>query len=306
MNTPTRHRECVDDRASGRVRRSVGPPEPVLRRLGVGPGDLLGEGGEAWVYALDARRVARVHRARESDAAAEARAALLVELGRSAARVPFALPEVLETVAVEGRIVAIERRLPGRPLRDAFRKATGEARAALVHSYLDAAAAIGDLRVERPWYGDLCAADPVRARTFPAYLERRAAWGLERAGPGFCGIDAARLAAALPEPAEPAFVHLDAFPGNMLGEAGRVTAVLDFGAVSIIGDRRLDPLAAVTYLEPPITPAATRGDRAVAHAWLAARGLDGHLDAARRWIAAYWSFATDSPALHDWCRSILL
>jgi aminoglycoside phosphotransferase (APT) family kinase protein len=99
---------------------------------------------------------------------------------------------------------------------------------------------------------------------------------------------------------------MDAFPGNMLVEGGTVTAVLDFGTVSIVGDRRLDPLAAAAYLAPLITPTATDSDLSVAREWLAGRGLDDLYEAAQRWIAAFWSIARDDLRLHQWCRSILL
>jgi len=37
------------------------PPDSVLCALGTSTRSLLGRGGEAWVYALDSERVARVH-----------------------------------------------------------------------------------------------------------------------------------------------------------------------------------------------------------------------------------------------------
>jgi aminoglycoside phosphotransferase (APT) family kinase protein len=110
----------------------------------------------------------------------------------------------------------------------------------------------------------------------------------------------------LPEPDAPAFVHLDAFPGNMLVDDGQIAAVIDFGSVSLAGDRRLDPLAAVAYLTPDITPVATDADREVGREWLAERGLILLYAAARRWIAAYWSAARTDVRLHAWCRSVLL
>jgi aminoglycoside phosphotransferase (APT) family kinase protein len=128
---------------------------------------------------------------------------------------------------------------------------------------------------------------------------------LKAAGPRFAFLDPAGLAAALPEPDRPALVHLDAFAGNMLAKDGRITAVLDFGGVPIVGDRRLDPLAAAAYLDPDITPTASDADRAVAQEWLAERGLADLYDAARRWLAAFWSAAIDDVRLHEWCGSIL-
>jgi hypothetical protein len=48
------------------------------------------------------------------------------------------------------------------------------------------------------------------------------------------------LAHALPEAIEPAFIYLDAHPTNLPVNAGRVTAVVDFGGAAILGDRGLE------------------------------------------------------------------
>ena len=73
----------------------------------------------------------------------------------------------------------------------------------------------------------------------------------------------------------------------MLGDGSAVTAVLDFGVIALVGDRRLDPLAAVAYLAPNITPTANPTDRALAREWLAERGLAELYEPARRWLAAF-------------------
>lgn len=286
------------------------PPQldDVLGALGIDPDDLLGEGGEALVYGLDADRVARVNRS--SSDTLDARNALLRELHQSASAVPFAVPEVLETHRLAGLDVTIERRLPGRDLAEVLVGREGPRRVALIEAYLNAAACIGDLRAERDWYGDLIGAAPIRRPSWHAYLEARAATGLEHAGwldaPTSTGrLSPTDLAAALPEPDEPALVHLDAFPGNMLAGDDTITAVIDFSVVSVIGDRRLDPLAAVAYLDPEITPAATDADRSQAIRWLEARDLSELLTPARRWLAAFWSSAMEDPRLASWCSRIL-
>ncbi|NJN81496.1 MAG: phosphotransferase [Caldilineaceae bacterium] len=279
----------------------------VMAALGVGPDALLGRGGEAWVLALDEERVARVSRGGLENAVwISARTALLAEMARHAQTVTFAIPAVVDTRIVAGHIVTVEPRLPGRPLIELLCEAVGAVRVALIRAYLDAAALIGDLQIDRPWFGDLCTPTAIQTGNFRSYLAQRAARSLRMAGQDFDGIDPVSLAAALPEPARARLVHLDAWPGNMLAQGQSITAVIDFGAATIMGDRRLDPLTAAIYLEQPITPSANDGDLAVAMRWLRDQDLAQHHTAARRWIAAYWSFATDDVALHHWCRSVLL
>ena len=281
-------------------------PARVLKALGIPEGAFLGSGAEAQAYALDGRRVARVHGLGVAEDDVTGRASLLSELAGSAGAVPFAIPRVLEIAAVEDRLVSIETRLPGRALSEVLGEASADQRAGLIRAYLDAAARIGDLRLERPWCGDLCNRDPIRTATFREYLRERARKSLAAAGPDFAAVDADELAAALPAPSIPALVHLDAFPGNMLAEGGSITAVLDFGTTCIVGDRRLDPLTAAAYLDSPITPSATASDRRAAGEWLRDHQLMGLYAPARRWLGAYWSFAREEPRLFDWCRSLLL
>lgn len=278
----------------------------LLVKLGIDGSALLGYGGESWVFALDADRIARVNRCGTSRIQVANRSALLSELARSAQKVSFSIPLPLETELIEGYIVTIEPRLPGRPLIQLLAETTAATRASLIRAYLNAAAQIGELTIDRPWYGDLMDSNAIRTTSFRAYLEQRARRSLTTAVRDFQAVNPALLAAALPEPEKPAFVHLDVFPGNVLADGETITAVLDFGASSLIGDRRLDPLAAAVYLTPAITPTATDLDRALAQEWLAANGLANLYAALQQWIAAYWSFAVNDISLHQWCLSILL
>jgi len=278
----------------------------VLESFGVDAGALLGHGGEAWVYALDEDRVIRVlHRGGNPDEVGRRRR-LIAELASSAP--PFALPEILEVGEMAGRVFVIERRLPGRSVSDALGSLEGEARGRLVERYLDATAALGDLHLEpRGTFGDLILADPIETSSWRAYLAERAAANLARSTDDVRSIGTGALADALPDASEPAFVHLDAFTGNVLTDGVRVTAVIDIGSTSVAGDRRLDPLSAVVYLaSPEITPRARPADVDVAMSWLRAAGLEQWYEPARRWLAAFWSFAVDDPAVLQWCRSVLL
>ena len=279
---------------------------PVLSALGLTDAQRLGGGSEASVYALDAERVARIHRPGTAPQSIAFRNALLNELSQSAERVPFALPTVLDQKEVAGRTVTIERCLPGEPLSTVLETLEGAARTKLIERYLEAVALIGELEVARPWLGDLREADAVRTSTFRAYLTERAARSLALAGTDFATISPQALAAALPEPNQKALVHFDAFAGNVLCDGETITAILDFGATALIGDRRLDPLTAVIYLTPEITPSATEQDRLTAQRWLEAQGWANLFEPMQRWVAAYWAFASDDLELHAWCRRVLL
>jgi aminoglycoside phosphotransferase (APT) family kinase protein len=215
---------------------------------------------------------------------------------------------VLEVGEIDGRVFAVERRLPGRSVLEELRYCEGPDRARLIEAHLDVAAAIGDLHLPpRDTFGDLMVDDAIVTSTWRAYLERRAAANLARSTPEFGGTDHIAIAESLPDVSDPTFVHLDAFAGNMLTDGTLITAVLDIGPTSVAGHRRLDPLSAAVYLaSPQITPVATPHDVDVVMSWLRAAGLQDWFVPARRWLAAYWSAAIDDPRVLEWCRTVLL
>ena len=281
------------------VRFPFDPAVPqVLVAFGLEPGALIGSGGEATVYALDGERVLRVHRPGPDRVTLERRRNLLDELAPQARELPFAIPRVLELRSVHERWVTIEPRLPGRPMSELLAEVDGSAREEVVLSYLQAGRSLSQLTLSRPFYGDLLADDTIREPTFRAYLERRARRSLDAAGGPLGSVDAGELAHGLPEAERPAFVYLDVHPSNVLVQGVRVTAVVDFGGVAIVGDARLGAVVPATYL--------LDRDQGVAQAWLRAQGLSEMYGPARRWIAAFWSFAKDDLELFEWCKNVLL
>jgi aminoglycoside phosphotransferase (APT) family kinase protein len=278
----------------------------VLQHLGVAADAVLGHGGEAWVYALDDDRIVRVLHAGGRAEHVRRRRELVDELARGESA--FAFPKVIEINELDGRVFTFERRLRGRSVMDELRDCDGTQRNALIEAHLAAAAALGDLYLEpRGSFGDLIADEPIITTTWRAYLEQRIATNLARSTPDLHAIDPVALAAALPDTDAAAFVHLDAFAGNMLTDGEHITAVLDIGPTSVAGDRRLDPLATALYLTSrEISPTSRPGDVDVIMSWLRCAGLEEWFEPMRRWLAAYWSFALDDLAVTAWSRSVLL
>jgi aminoglycoside phosphotransferase (APT) family kinase protein len=276
----------------------------VLHSFGIGPDALLGRGGEARVYALDEARVLRVLHAQHGAHEPVARYDLIAELARGPW--PFDVPELLDMGSVHGRQFTVERRLTGRTVAEELHRLDRADRSRLVEAYLDAAASIGDLHLEqREYFGDLLGDKPVRCAEWRDWLVEKVSVNLARAR-GFDSVDPVALADALPVTTDGVFVHLDAFAENMMASGSAITAVFDMGTTSIVGDRRLDPLAAAVYLsDDRITPAADATDREVSRSWLANVGLGEWYEPAERWLAGYWSAATGYGELNDWCRDVL-
>jgi aminoglycoside phosphotransferase (APT) family kinase protein len=276
----------------------------VLNCLGVEAEALLGHGGEAWVYALDDERVVRVlHEGSDADQLRRNQE-LVAELCTGATSYQF--PAILEIGEVDGRIYAIERRLAGQSLLEYLQTVEGRRRDLLIEAHLDTAAALGRLPLRpREYFGDLVGPQPVRTTSWRSYLKAKAEESLME-GLRRVPLDAASLASALPEPAHPGFVHLDAFSGNMMTNGSRITAVLDFGSACVVGDVDFAAVAAAVYLAAhEITPSAIPRDSQIANAWLREHNLGELFDPVRRWLAAYWSFAVDDPTVSAWCCSVL-
>jgi aminoglycoside phosphotransferase (APT) family kinase protein/predicted RNA-binding protein with PIN domain len=281
----------------------------ILDHFGVAESALLGRGGEARVFALGTDRVLRLPHAGVPAAHLEDRRRLLAAIATPGWRV--ALPEVLEQREVAGRLVVVERRLPGRDALAALGE-RGRDREALVRDHLDVSRAVAELPCPTDRFGEVIGPHRIAAASFGEWAESRLAASLAAGGDAFAGVDPAALTrdllAALPEPepARPVLVHLDAFLGNMLAEGDRVSALLDFGPMTIGGPPDLDALVAVAYLAPEITSTAREGDRQAARAWAEEAGLVEALRPAERWIAAYWTGAPDDERLRRWCGRILL
>lgn len=284
----------------------IASDQDILARLGHARAPLLGAGGEAQVYALDEDRIVRLMHPGASLADAEARAALLREIAANGQHLPFRTPKVESVTEMDGRILAIEARLPGAPVSHVLARPEGAAREKLLADYLDSAGLISTIAVARPFFGPLIGGHGLRAASWNGFLQARLRESLAACPQDLRAALAIAAETPLPEPARPALVHLDYFPANVLAQNNRVMAVLDFGPSAVIGDARMEAWSAVAYLDAELSPAATEADRAQAMAWLAERDLLAGYETARRWLASYWSFAIDDAALMAWCRRVLL
>ncbi|UJW85298.1 phosphotransferase family protein [Devosia sp. SL43] len=280
--------------------------EQVLSEIGATGASRIGAGGEAQVYALPGNRVARIMRSGARVADAETRAALLREIAGSAATLSFRTPAVQSVSMVGERVVTIEERLPGEPVSDLLGRLTGDARRRLLADYLDTATRIRQAKVTRPYFGPLIGDRALRVGSWSEFARARLARNLRRCPAEFRAALRSEMGTAWREPSNPAIVHLDYFPPNVLAEGDGITAVLDFGPSAVIGDPDMEAWSAVAYLDAEISPQATDADRRLAMEWLTERGLVDDYAKARRWLAASWTHATDDPSLDVWCRRVLL
>lgn len=289
----------------------------VLAALGVPEARGLGGGGEGVVYALDARRVVKVYR-KATRAYLEALTELLAQVDGQG--LPFATPRIEEIGEHGGTCYTIERRLSGRRWRELAARWTTEERTHALNSFFDALEPLNAITFAERAYGQVLHLDGMlTAETWPAFLaasaERCYARSVEHLRAEVSAMDAkaTRFFAALERlPAAPPkrLVHGDYYLDNVLFAAdGRLSAMLDFGWNSVVGDPLLDVAGAVRFLS--LTPDITPGD--TAYLWARAEARYGRygtevgprLALYTLYYAIYFSMWVSDRTSYAWCMDQL-
>ena len=229
----------------------------ILRRHGIDPTATLGAGMEATVYARDAQTVLKLYHS--PDVLPNLRTLQQFYDALDASRLPYALPRII-TVEDHGEIVAtVERRLDGTTMAQRLPDYLPSRLDDLIGRYLDATFALRTVRVRVPlgrcklfdptgisvdadWHTFLRRyIEQASARLAP-YFERDVRdWQRKRA------VLRARL--AHPYTGTVALIHGDIFPGNFLMVGDQITALLDFGMMTMIGDPLWDIATACAFFD---------------------------------------------------------
>lgn len=233
--------------------------DAILKHFRVTASDQLGAGDFSRVYALDDTRALRVFRSNPPRAALRRQARFYASLERAA--VDFEIPDVLAIDAWAGQTYVVERRLPGVRLARFLSNASGKARTAALNSYVDAIVQLPRLLPATTWFGEQLRERPIRGPSWADCLRRTARRELRRAGPAIRaqtpGLKRALAAfeaqlAALPPDIAPQLVHGDLHVNNVLVHPnGTVSAIIDFDALTLMGDPALDIAATSFFMVDP-------------------------------------------------------
>lgn len=234
----------------------------VLEHLGVPDARPLGEGTEAVAYDVGDGTVVKLYRASHAGlhAALERRQAFAS--GLVAHPLPFAVPAILRTGQVHGMLFAVERKLPGQPLASVLPGLPAPARRAVLRAFLAGTESLGQIELPSEPFGELLAPAPVRAATWPEFLQRKVEAALRAAHPHL-STDAGRPcvraverylereATTVGDITVGRLVHGDYFAENVfvaftgaaagVGNGWVVSGVTDFSDLTLVGDPRLVP-----------------------------------------------------------------
>jgi aminoglycoside phosphotransferase (APT) family kinase protein len=278
--------------------------------------DLIGEGGESFVYALGPAHVLRLPKAGRFPAGS--RAALQTFLAGIEGRLPFATPRIEEIGPDD--LWTVEARLPGRPMAPFLKTAHDDGRDRALRAYAIAVDAIATIRLDELPYGHILSPSPDPApdwRTFvrenlDRFRSRNRVTIAREVGDPYALFDkAADMIVTLPALPTHSLVHGDYFPGNVLidTELG-ISAVLDFGPWTVCGDPLLD--LAVSYLTLELVDECTAHDARFVRDLLVERHGEEILPAFR-FYRAYLAFSMADPAnaappypkLYGWAVAML-
>jgi aminoglycoside phosphotransferase (APT) family kinase protein len=274
----------------------AGPELP--RAFGLGPGDLIGRGGQSDVYALDAGRILRVLRSPAADLAPLHRLQTLLSEIDGRLAIPTA---TIAEIDGEGRYT-IERRLPGHSMLDLLPSLSGAARERAFRNFTLGAEAPAAIAFADRAYGEVLCDAPIRAEDWHGYLRasleryaeaNRSAIAAEAGDPEALKAKALALLAGVPREPPKALVHGDYFPGNVLLDSGqRLSGLVDFSIWTVVGDRAIDLSGAAIFLEMIVE--AEPGDIALVRRLLLHRH-GAALEAAGPFYRAYFAFAMADP-----------
>lgn len=229
----------------------------ILHREGIDQPLLLGSGEDALAFALPNDEAIRVFP--ESSFAYVSELAALYERLRGH---PFSFqcPSIREVPRHNDVAYTVEKRLPGHPMFEVCRSVDDDGRRRILRNYMNALRELGAVEVDDVEYGGLISSTVwLTARTWDEFLSRQLSASMDCIGARLSAEipDLQRTVTRLESPFDgpmrwdrKSLVHGDAFPNNVLiGDDGEVTAILDLGNDTLIGDPRLDIAIAVELTE---------------------------------------------------------
>lgn len=229
--------------------------QSILRSLGASDAQLLGEGVEAWIYDLDEQRVVRIYKKNYLGLSRQLAAFQSFYNSLHENTNEFAIPRILSIGEHNDTVYTIDRKFAGRSLAQELVDQSPETTQSLLISYITIAEHIGSLNKAYSFFGEILQVNPLRANTWPQYI-------MEKTTAAYASADASLKKDVKDMPAvisymetevaivadvkKPVLVHGDFNATNVLVDSNHKSwAVMDFGGLTVAGDRRMDLASAL-------------------------------------------------------------
>jgi len=292
--------------------------EDILKRFSLSEEAFLGAGSESRVYSLNDSQILRIYAPGTSlDSIYKLKEFYDSIRGRDT--VPFVIPMITEIEDHQGCFHSIEPRIKGVNLSEHLRGLAADSRTYALCQYAKAVGQIKSLRINHNnYYGEILASKPLKNVSWVQFLLDRVDQTLAASFYDLT-LDIPHIERIICNwkkqlvetvgDVEYALVHGDVFPGNtMVDDQGNVIAIIDFSPMTLIGDWRLDLVAALIFLE--VTDVYQNTDSQIVIAVLKEiyRKLDVKLlGCYRTYYALYFSYAKrDDLKLYQWCIKSLV
>jgi hypothetical protein len=233
----------------------------VLETFRVTSPIVLGKGREGTVYKLSEEKVLKIFENGDGDFL---QALAMVYKTMSAHKLPYQTPLIYSVEEWYGKVVTIEKLLYGQELDRVFPTLTSHKKQLVLLSFLKAIEFYNEIQFPGNDFGQVV---PYKATTSPSWTEFLVTRLNQRlqAQPRLKNdvlnyeVKIAKLSRLIEQrlpTTDKALVHADYYLTNVLvNEKLEVSAVIDFGEHAVIGDRKMDVAAAISFLDN--SPAVT-------------------------------------------------
>ncbi len=287
----------------------------VLQHFDIPEENLLGRGGESFVYEFDDEKILRIYKQGGNFNIDAVRRLKIFYDSLQTDGVRFSIPRIDEIDSYSGIYYSIEPLIRGEDMTSYLRRDPSEGELHhVLEEYANVASSVHRIVYnEGGYYGEVLANNPVRANSWADYLVLRVEKTFEKSYDilkadveNFDGLfklwskEVQRLRGL---PAE--LVHGDFFPSNVIvDEVGGIQALIDFSPLTVLGDWRMDVVGAYIYLEVVDTykPEQSTILRKIIDTRLGDTVSDDLINLYRVYYSLYFSYAKSHDAnLYKWC-----
>jgi len=228
----------------------------ILNGFGIEEKKLLGQGGEGYVYDYTIYEVIKVFK--EGDISyLQAIQNFLISISKK--ELPFAIPSILEIDEYKHLVYTIEKKLTGVTFRQTFLEAKEADKKRLLRNYWEAACKLSTIDLSEYPYGQpIQSSEQIQSDIWMGYLEAKLEQKLHMASSDIAQdvhdyktkiVRFKQFMKMQLDGTEKKLVHADYYIDNVLMDStGTVSAVLDFGVHTVVGDLMMDIAGSIAVL----------------------------------------------------------